>query len=266
MPATNPEMVNAVSFDRHRRHRERLRGQFVLAHRDDRPPGAAVADTSQREVDEGEDDERVHVEAGRRRHVDAAEQREPFDALLGHPVEELAVEQPRVDREERTRAWSPRGTSPRSRSAGSPTTSAAAAPAAPPSSSASDMSTFQLIVHLPLTAAPIADERHLAERDLSGPAREHHQRQPDDGEHDDGSRLDDLVGAQQQGDQREPDQDRSRRAPAQQPHQRESGDPGLERPDLVGESPGCGLVAIGSAVLAALQQQRERALPHRRSA
>ncbi len=117
------------------------------------------------------------------------------------------------------------------------------------------MSTFHVIVHFALTAAADGDERHLAERDLPRPAREHHQRQPDGGEDGHGGGLDDLVGAQHERDEREPDHDQGCRCPAHEPHERKAGDPRLEWTDLIGEAPSGCLVSIGPAVLATLEEQ-----------
>ncbi len=125
------------------------------------------------------------------------------------------------------------------------------------------MSTFQVTVHLPLTAAPIAyAERHLTERDLAGPSGQHHERESDHGEDHDRGGLDDLVGPQQDGDEHETEQDQRGRTPTHEADQREAGDGGPERSDLVGETPSGRLVAVRPAELPALQQQRDQ---HRRA-
>jgi hypothetical protein len=148
--------------------------EFVLAQRDDGAPGPAVADASQREVHQCEHDQRVHVEACGGRHVDPAEQGKPLDPLLRDPAEELAVQQPRVDREREHQGGDGEV---------EPAQTQRREPDDERGDRSGDASEHQRQRHvdapgdrrLATHRCTDRDERHLAEGDLSRPARQHDQ-------------------------------------------------------------------------------------------
>ena len=164
----------------------RARRVLVLADRDQRAAGAAVPDAARRDVHQREAGEAEVVVAGLGADVDEPEEVGALDpAESGSQLSKNSWLSRYDDVSSANASVMTGSVNPPRRIAGYPTITAMTAPTSPPTSSA--IADVQPLVRGERAAdrRADADERHLPEAHLPGPAGEHHERDPDDAEDDD---------------------------------------------------------------------------------